>query len=151
MILPLFINNWWFGLIVWVIIFILALFIEISTPQLVSIWFSVAALVALILSVCGVPFVWQALTWVLASLVLIILFRAIFGKKLSNKSQRTNYDALIGEPILITKDVDHYNLGEGKIRDVVWSIKSNDEIKQGEYAKIIQIEGNKLIVEKENK
>ena len=55
---------------------------------------------------------------------------------------------MIGEKILITKDVSKETIGEGKIRDVVWSIIVEDDIiiKEGEFAIVKDIRGNKLVV-----
>ena len=55
---------------------------------------------------------------------------------------------MIGERILITKEVSKEAMGEGKIRDVVWSIIVDDDIiiKEGEFALVKDIRGNKLVV-----
>lgn len=69
-------------------------------------------------------------------------------KKKNNVELRTNADAMLGEKIAVLEKVGPEQLGEGKFRDVVWSLKSDQVIEKGEYAKIVRIDGNKLIVEK---
>ena len=46
---------------------------------------------------------------------------------------------------------DFDNLGTAKIGDVVWNVKSKDAqiLDEGEIVKIVAIEGNKLIAEKQ--
>jgi len=132
---------------VWAALFIISIIIEIATVQLVSIWFAGASLITLLLSVFHVPLVIQIIVWFLTSAVLIIFCKVILGDKFTKNSIKTNYDAMIGEEILITKTISPKVVGEGRFRDVVWTCKSNVEIKEGSYATIVGIEGNKLIVE----
>ena len=119
-----------------------------STSQLVSVWFCGGALVSLVLAIIGIPVLYQILVWVLVSAILLILSKFVFKKKLDVADTKTNADSMIGEKILITKDVSKETVGEGKIRDVVWSIIVEDDIiiKEGEFAIVKDIRGNKLVV-----
>lgn len=150
MILSIFTNQI-FMVSVWTAIFILAVVVEISTTDLVSIWFAGGALIALITAIIKIPFGYQIIVWIISSAICLAIFKPLFGRKLSLKHQRTNTDQLIGEDVLVLKKVTPHNLGEAKVRDVIWTLSSNDEIAENEYAKVINIEGNKLIVEKKEK
>ena len=150
MILSIF-SSQLFWVSVWAAVFILSIIIEISTTDLVSIWFAGGAIIALITAVIKIPFGYQIIVWIISSAIFLAIFKPLFGKKLSLKHQRTNLDQLIGEEILVLKEVTPHTLGEAKVRDVVWSIQSHDEIKENEYAIIKDIKGNKLIVEKKEK
>ena len=144
-------SNHIFWIALWTVVFIASVLVEVATAQLVSIWFAGAAIVSLILAICGVHFGVQLIVWVVASFLLLFLFKVLFGKKLALATQRTNYDSLIGEEILITKKVTKEVNGEGKYRDVIWTIKCDQTLEAGEYAIIKNISGNKLIVNRKEK
>lgn len=141
-------SNQIFCIVLWIAVFLIALCIELSTSQLVSIWFCGGALVSLVLAIFNVPILYQILVWVIVSAILLILSKLVFKKKLEVEDTKTNADSMIGEKILITKEVSKENIGEGKIRDVVWSIMVDDDIiiKEGEFALVKDIRGNKLVV-----
>ena len=69
-------------------------------------------------------------------------------KKIKPHKNATNADSLIGNEIKVLKGVSPDQNGEGKVRDIIWTIKSNDIIKEGEFAIIKEIKGNSLIVVK---
>ena len=142
-------NNSLALIIFWVIMLVVTLIIELTTEQLVSIWFSGGSLIALILAICNVPWYIQLLVFSLVSLICVAIVQVIlFKKRKKSKNLKTNVDSLIGEKILVIKDVSPEILGEGKYRDIVWSLKSDTEIGKDEYAEIVSIEGNKLVVKK---
>ena len=137
-------------IIVCIVIFILAIIIELSTEQLVSIWFSGGAIVGMILAICSVPWYIQVLSAILVSGGLIALIQYILYKKRKNqKEYRTNVDAMIEQKIIVTKTCDKDLIVDGKYRDVYWSLVSDELISEGERAVIIKVEGNKLIVKKD--
>lgn len=145
------IDNQITWIVVWISVFILALIIELTTEQLVSIWFCGSAVICLILAIFSVPWWIHLIVFILASSILLVVSRFLI-KKDQQKSVPTNTDSLIGQEIKIIKEVTSSSYGEGKVRDVVWSILSKEgEIKEGEIAIIENIEGNHLIVRrKEN-
>lgn len=137
-------------IIVWIAVFILAIIIELSTEQLVSIWFSGGAIIGMILAICSVPWYIQVLSAILVSGGLIALIQYILYKKRKNqKEYRTNVDAMIEQKIIVTKTCDKDLIGEGKYHDVYWSLVSDELISKGERAVIVKVEGNKLIVKKD--
>lgn len=149
MILTTILDNSLFLIILWIVIFVLTLIIELSTDQLVSIWFSAGSIIALILAICDVKWYIQFLIFVLVSCLSLALAQYFIIKKRKNsQNSKTNIDSLIGMTILVTKKITADSLGEGKIRDIVWSLKSDQEIDEGEEVEIIDISGNKLIVKK---
>ena len=127
-------------IIVWVVIFVLAIIIEFSTQELVSIWFALAA--------CGIEFYWQIVVFAGVSLVTFILSQIFLKDKIKVRSSATNADSLIGSEILVSKAVSPNEPGEGKVRDVTWTIISDEEILKDEMAVIKEIKGNKLVVKK---
>ena len=145
--MPIF-ESQLFCLILWGVMFVLALGVELATTELVSIWFCGGALVSVIFAAFDLPFWAQLIAFVGVSAVLLILSKLFWAKKFKIKNVGTNTDALIGEEILITVPVTKKVNGAGKFRDVTWTVVSDDDIDAGSYAVIEAIQGNKLIVRK---
>ncbi len=143
------IDSSLFWIILWIAVLIITLIVEFATEQLISIWFSGGSLIALILAICNVPWYIQLMVFALVSVVFVLLTQFLLLKKKKNQSElKTNADSLIGNKILVLTKVSPENLGEGKYRDIIWSLQSTDLIEANEYAEIIKIEGNRLIVKK---
>lgn len=144
-------NSSTFWIISWVIVFVAALVIEIAVPGLVSIWFAGGALVSLFVAMFGGSMLAQILCFVGVSAVLLILTKFVFKKTfLKAKTVPTNTDALIGQEIRVVKGFDKNTHGEGKIRDLVWTLVTNEDVRyvEGEFAIIKDIQGNHVIVAK---
>lgn len=144
-------NITW--IVFWTIIFIVTLLVEISTTQLVSIWFSGASIISFILALCSVPYWIQLVVFVVSSALLLFLSKFLFKDKiLKFKKSPTNADTLIGQEIKLTKGVSLLEYGEARIRDVIWTIAVDDNVqfKKDEIVVIKEIKGNKLIVTKKN-
>ncbi len=142
-------NITW--IVFWTIIFIITLLVEISTTQLVSIWFSGASIISFILALCSVPYWIQLVVFVFSSALLLFLSNLLFKDKiLKFKKSPTNADTLIGQEIKLTKGVSLLEYGEARIRDVIWTVAvDNDkQYNKDEIVVIKEIKGNKLIVTK---
>ncbi len=133
-------------LTVWILVFIIAIVVEISTQELVSIWFSVGAIPAIILAAFGLSFWWQLGTFAVVSAIAFVLSQIFLKKKIKINSSATNADSLVGNEILVVSRVTPTSIGEGKVRDVVWTIASDETIEKDEFAIVKEIKGNKLIV-----
>lgn len=133
-------------LTVWILVFIIAIVVEISTQELVSIWFSVGAIPAIILAAFGLSFWWQLGTFAVVSAIAFVLSQIFLKKKIKINSSATNADSLVGNEILVISRVTPTSIGEGKVRDVVWTIASDETIEKDEFAIVKEIKGNKLIV-----
>lgn len=133
-------------LTVWILVFIIAIVVEISTQELVSVWFSVGAIPAIILAAFGLSFWWQLGTFAVVSAIAFVLSQIFLKKKIKINSSATNADSLVGNEILVVSRVTPTSIGEGKVRDVVWTIASDETIEKDEFAIVKEIKGNKLIV-----
>ncbi len=133
-------------LTVWILVFIIAIVVEISTQELVSIWFSVGAIPAIILAAFGLSFWWQLGTFAVVSAIAFVLSQIFLKKKIKINSSATNADSLVGNEILVVSRVTPTSIGEGRVRDVVWTIASDETIEKDEFAIVKEIKGNKLIV-----
>jgi len=141
---------------VWLSVIMISLIVELSTTQLVSIWFALAGAITLGLSfIPGFAWWGQVLVFAVLAAISFFTFRPLLLKWQKNHQSRetdTNLDLIVGMYVRVLKPADFDNLGEAKIGDVVWSIKSKDGevLDQNEIVKIVAIEGNKLIAQKDN-
>lgn len=126
---------------------------EAATSDLVSIWFSIGAVVSIILSLIeGVPYYVEIIVFAVLSLVLLIATRPMVKKILKNQERKTNADDLIGKTVKVMETITEDLHGTIKINDVIYtaSLSNNDTdtILEGTKVKIIGINGNKVIVKR---
>ncbi|MEG2429087.1 MAG: NfeD family protein, partial [Oscillospiraceae bacterium] len=81
----------------WGIATVLLIVIEILTVQMVCVWFAAGALAAFIISLFGGSLVWQLASFVIVSILLLILTRPIIKKSTHKEISHTNADSIIGE------------------------------------------------------
>lgn len=132
----------------WLILIIVLTIIEISTTSLVSIWFVISAILALITSFFTDSILIQFAIFVIGGIILLILTRN-FVKKITKKDDvKTNADRLIGMTAVVTEEIKKNEPGEVKVDGKRWTAVSNKKIKVGEEVKVLEIEGVKLKVER---
>lgn len=134
---------------IWLGILILCCIAEAFSMGLTTIWGAIAALPLIFIARTGLPFQWQLLIFVVLTLVLVVFTRPFAVKKLKLGDTKTNVNTMVGEEVLITKAITKFEKGEAKAKNgVIWSVKASDdsEIKKGETAKVISVEGNTLSV-----
>lgn len=136
---------------VWLGVTALALIIEFITNDMISIWFAGGGLVAMIISAFGVSWYVHLPVFIVLSMVLLLSFRKIVIKYLYKGESRTNADSAIGKEYVLLTEIAFNQSGTIKINDVVWNtIAENPEeqIPAGTKVKVIDIRGNKYVVEK---
>lgn len=136
----------------WLVAMVLLLGVEAAVPGLVSIWFAVGALAALLSSLLGAPLWLQLLWFVVVSVLALWLTRPLVKKYVNARVQPTNADSLIGRDCVVTEEIDNIRgLGAVKVRGQVWTARTEEDGEKaavGEIVKILRIEGVKLIVRK---
>lgn len=134
----------------WLIIFVIALVVEIATMGLTTIWFAGGALIAWILAKIGFGVTVQIVVFVIASILLLVLTRPIAVKYFNVERQKTNAESLIGECAVVTEDVDTLKAqGRVEIHGMEWSAKTDapdGKISRGTTVVVDGIQGVKLIV-----
>ena len=136
-------NFVWFGLLVAFIA------IEAGTVSMVSAWFALGALAALITALLGGQLWLQITVFLVVSAVCLVLLRPVAKKYFNSKLTRTNVDALTGKTCLCVTDIDNLiGSGQVKIGDVEWSARSTtgEAIPAGTQVKIDRVEGVKVYV-----
>ncbi|MCR5494318.1 MAG: NfeD family protein [Treponema sp.] len=140
-------NLMWF----WLAVMIVCLIVEAFTFSLTSIWGAISALVLIFLSKIRLPFKWQLIIFLVLTIVLVLTTRPFAVKKLKLGKEKTNVDSLVGQKVLVVKDVTAFEKGEVKTKGgVIWSAKSDssseEKIKKGSTCEILSVEGNTLII-----
>lgn len=135
----------------WGVAIVVFAVVEALTAGLVSIWFAVGALAALIGAFCGGGIWVQGLLFIAVSAASFIFVRSRAVKSIKGRKEKTDIDRIVGSEVVITEEVDNKkHSGRASINDVEWKVKSSDGevIGQGETAVVEKIEGVRLIVKK---
>lgn len=136
----------------WIILFLVLLFIELATVNLVSIWFAIGALAALITSFFTDSILIQLLVFVVVSIVSLFVTLPMVKKfKSKEKIVPTNLDRVIGKEAEVTKEIKPNHYGEVQVFGTTWTATSKNILKVGEKVKVLKMDGVKLIVEREEK
>ena len=137
----------------WLCVTILFGVIEAFTLGLTTIWFCGGSLVAMVFAMLGLPVSLQIIVFIVVSGALLYFTRPLAAKKLNQKAEKTNVEALIGAVGTVTMDVKPYGTGRADIQGKDWTVVSRDEkaeIPQGTRVKVLEIQGVKAVVEKED-
>ena len=133
----------------WVGLLILFLVLEGSTVALVSLWFAVGSLAAIVAALLGASLGAQVGIFLGVSGVLLAVLRPFLRKYIAPSIQKTNADSLIGKCCPVTDAICNLeSRGQVKIGGMVWSARSESgaDIPEGTVVKVRRIEGVKLIV-----
>lgn len=134
---------------IWLGVMVLAVFIEMSTLTLVSIWCAIGALTAVFAAYFGVTFAAQLLIFLGVSIVVAAVVRPIAKRYASQHAVPTNADRLLGMAARVTETIDNARPGGAVYVDgKTWTARSTDGcvIPIGEMVEIERMEGVKLIV-----
>ena len=131
----------------WLIVIVVLGIIEALTVNLVSIWFIVSGLFALVTSFIFDEFLIQFAIFVVLGVLLMLFTRTTLEEKLVKK-EKTNLDRIIGMKGVVTEHISDINNGEVKVDGKRWTATSTTTLNVGEYVKIIKINGVKLVVER---
>lgn len=136
--------------IIWLVLLVVFLVLEAVTVQLVSAWFALGALCALLANLCGVGVVWQIVLFLAVSAICLIATRPLVKKLTAAKIQKTNADRCIGAEAVVTEEIDNLKAkGLVKTCGNTWTARSADGSVIPKDAVVIvqKMEGVKLIVE----
>ena len=134
---------------VWLAITAAAVFIEMATMSLVSIWCAIGALVTLFAAYYGMPFPSQLLLFIGVSIAVAALVRPLAKCFADPKKVPTNADRILGMEARVTEDIDNARpSGAVYVDGKTWTARSADggTIPAGETVEVAWMEGVKLIV-----
>lgn len=137
-------------LVIWIAVVLLGVVVETLGPQLISIWFAVAGLGAVIANLCGLSGTVQFVLFVVLAVLLVIFTRPLARKlKAKEENSRTNVDALAGQTCVVTEEIDNLQAkGACKVGGQSWTARAEngEVIPEGHVVRIVRVEGVKLIV-----
>ena len=139
--------NW--ASILWLVLLVVFLAAEAATVSMVSLWFAVSALVALLVALLGGPGWLQGTLFLVISAVLLALLRPIVRRYISPRITATNVDSVIGSTGLVTAAIDNVSAaGQVKLGAMEWTARSTSgqPIPVGTLVKVDRIEGVKAFV-----
>ena len=135
----------WLGLAV-----ILGIF-EAATVALVSIWFAIGAVAAMIPAYFGASVWVQVAVFLVVSAVCFALTKTFFKNVVKVEKQPTNSDGLIGKEGIVTEEINNLECkGKVFISGLTWSAHSvtGENIPKDSIVVVDRIEGVTLMVEK---
>ena len=135
----------------WIIAMVVFLVIEAVTVGIVSVWFAVGALFAMVTAMLGANLWVQIAVFLVVSAVTLYFTRPLVKKYVNNKVEPTNADMLIGKECRVVETIDNLTgTGAVYVDGKTWTARTVDEeiIPEGQLVKAERIEGVKLIVSK---
>lgn len=138
--------------VAWLIAMVVFLIVEGVVPGLVSIWFALGALAAVIAALVGAP-LWLQLVWFLVvSVAALALTRPLAKKYVNARTMPTNADRILGKECVVRETIDNVQ-GTGAVTadGKVWTARMSAEDATAQVGEIViarRIEGVKLIVDK---
>ena len=138
--------------VVWLIAMVVFLVVEAIVPGLISLWFAIGALAALIAAMLHAP-IWLQVVWFLVvSVISLALTRPLAKKYVNARTQPTNADRILGKDCVVREPIDNVQgTGAVSVDGKIWTARMDTDGQtagQGEIVVALRIEGVKLIVGK---
>lgn len=138
-------------LIIWIALSVVFVVVEAITAQIVTIWFAVGSIGAVVANIIGANEIGQLIVFVALSVLTLIIARPYLKKFTKTKVQPTNADMCIGQQAVVTEEINNtLGTGQAVIKGVTWTARSADGsiIPADSFVTVESIEGVKLIVKK---
>ena len=139
--------NW--AAVFWLVMIVVFLLAEGATVALVSTWFAIGSLAAMLMALIGAGIGLQAIVFVIISAVCLTALRPLVRKYIKPKLTKTTVDAVVGTTGLVTVAIDNVMAqGQVKLGAMTWTARSEsgEPIPEGTLVKVVRIEGVKAIV-----
>lgn len=133
----------WFGLL------LLFVWMEASTVTMISSWFALGALAAMIVSFCSGELWLQVVVFFVVSAALLLLLRPLAKKYFTPKIVKTNVDSVIGVRGKVLEEIDNVAAkGRVKLGGMEWSARSTEgeKIAADTLVTVDRVEGVKVFV-----
>ena len=139
---------------IWLGIFIVSIILEAESAQVVSVWFAIGAVFALIFTfIPKIPFYVEIIVFFGISILCLILFRPLVKKMLMKGMPKEEFENIVGKRGQVVSEIKDDRLIEVKIDGIIWRALTGDNEKYeiDDFVVVKDIKGNKLIIEKEGK
>ena len=136
--------------ICWLAALVALLALEAATVGLVSLWFAVGSLCALLTSFF-VGNIWvQFAVFLAVSFLCLVIIRPLAKKYADPRRVSTNADRVIGQTAVVTEQIDNLSgTGQVNVAGQIWSARSAHDvvIPTGTEVRVLKISGVKVMVE----
>ena len=139
--------NW--EAIFWLAAMVIFMAAEAMTVTLVSIWFAVGALGAILVALLGGGLILQVTVFLALAVVLLMGLRGVVRKHFTPRITKPNIDSVIGATGIVITPVNNIAaLGQVQVGGMEWSARSTtgSHIPAGAVVKVDKIEGVKVFV-----
>ena len=140
--------NW--AAYLWLALMIGFVIAEAACPfHLVSVWFAVGSLAAMIAAVLGAQLWLQVTLFLVISIGLLVATLPLVKKFIIPKQEKTNVESIIGSMGYVTEAVDNISaVGQVKLGGMYWTARSENghRIPVGTLVEVTKIEGVKAFV-----
>jgi len=139
--------------VIWLIAAVILGVIEVSTVNLVTLWFAVSALVAALIASFGAGVGVQITVFIVVSAILVVATRPLAKRFLNRKTIATNADRIISAQGVVVEEINSIKgSGQVKVMGQVWSAKSvnGESIADGTDVTVVALEGVKVVVSTDN-
>lgn len=134
--------------VIWILAAGLLAMIEAFTLGLTTIWFAGGAVCASAAAMFGAPVIVQIAVFLAISVLLLVITRPIVKRRLNDRTEKTNVEAIIGQEGIAEEDISQYVNGQVRADGKIWSATcETGEIKKGKVVIIKSIKGVTLTVE----
>ncbi len=136
--------------IFWLAMIVAAVAVEAATNQLVSIWFVLGGIAALVANLFGAQLWLQWVLFVAVSASALVCTRPLVKRLTGFRRQDTNAGRVVGQIAVVTQQIDNTAaVGQAKVLGNVWTARSarGTVIPEGSRVIVRAIEGVKIIVE----
>ena len=131
----------------WLVLFVVLALFELVTVNLVSIWFSLGALITTFVSLLTDNLMIHLAVFTISSILLLLLTKPFVKKMKKREGVPTNLDMVIGKTGVVTEKIEKDGIGEVKVLGKKWSAYSDKEVEENSKVKVLSINGVKLKVE----
>jgi len=132
---------------IWLAIAVILAIIEMSTVNLVSIWYILSSIITMIVSLFIDNVVIQVAIFVLGGTILLLLTKDAIKKILPEKT-KTNIDRIIGMKGIVTEKITKKTPGVVKVDGKFWTAVADENIPTDTTVEILEINSTKLKVKR---
>ena len=131
----------------WAVLLAVFVVVELATANLVTVWFAVGALAALVASLFTHNLLWQALVFLLVSLVALIATKPLVSRARAVKpAAAVELDRNIGRTAQALEDLRPGVVGRVRLDGVDWNAVTDSPNRAGERCTVQAINGTTLTV-----
>ena len=136
----------------WLIVAVAFGLAELMTTSLTLVWFSIGALVVMLLSTFIESIVIQIVIFAVISITLLVVFTKYFIDKDKTFKYNTNLQGIVQKKGIVKKEIKPYETGIVILGGEEWTAISEDNIKieKETVVSVVRIEGVKLVVREAN-